>query len=281
MHTRVLHSSASLAVIDYRCDAGPGDRPFLEQYERTSLSFVRKGSFGCQMQRRQHQLVAGAVLVGRSGDEFMCTHDHAHGGDECLSFQLAPELAARLERRTRAFQSASVPPLSELMVWSELASAAVSGESSLGVEEVGLVLAAQYVRLCGGETERLARVTASERRRAVRAAQWIEAHAAEPITLDDSAAEVKLSPFHFLRSFSRVLGVSPHQYLVRTRLRHAARMLAEHSASITEIAYCVGFADLSNFTRTFTRAAGVSPRAFRRAARGERKILQERIERAG
>jgi AraC-like DNA-binding protein len=39
----------------------------------------------------------------------------------------------------------------------------------------------------------------------------------------------------------------------------------------------VGFADLSNFVRTFHRAAGVSPRAFRRAARGERKILQERL----
>jgi AraC-like DNA-binding protein len=280
MHRRVLHSSASLAVIDYRCDSGPGDRAFVEQYERTSLSFVRKGSFGCQVRRQQHQLVAGAVLVGRSGDEFMCTHDHAHGGDECLSFQLPPEQVARLEHHARAFDSGSVPPLSELMVWGELASAAVSGESSLGVEEVGLVLAAQYVRLCGGAAARLARVTASERRRAIRAAQWIEAHAAEPLTLDDSAAEVKLSPFHFLRLFSRVLGVSPHQYLVRTRLRHAARLLAQDSAPITELAYRVGFADLSNFTRTFTRAAGVSPRAFRRAARGERKILQERIEHA-
>ena len=38
----------------------------------------------------------------------------------------------------------------------------------------------------------------------------------------------------------------------------------------------VGFADLSNFVRTFHRAAGLSPRAFRRAARGDRKILQER-----
>jgi len=43
------------------------------------------------------------------------------------------------------------------------------------------------------------------------------------------------------------------------------------------IAFAVGFGDLSNFVRTFHRAAGVSPRAFRRAARGDRKILQDRI----
>ena len=41
--------------------------------------------------------------------------------------------------------------------------------------------------------------------------------------------------------------------------------------------YDVGFGDLSNFVRTFRRAAGVSPRDFRRAAKGERKILQDRI----
>jgi AraC family transcriptional regulator len=71
-----------------------------------------------------------------------------------------------------------------------------------------------------------------------------------------------------LRTFSRVLGVTPHQYLIRSRLRHAARLLAEDERSITEVAFDVGFGDLSNFVRTFHRAAGVSPRGFRKSARG-------------
>jgi AraC-like DNA-binding protein len=65
-----------------------------------------------------------------------------------------------------------------------------------------------------------------------------------------------------------VLGVTPHQYLIRSRLRHAARLLADNTRSITDIAYDVGFSDLSNFVRTFHRAAGVSPRGFRRVATG-------------
>ena len=60
-------------------------------------------------------------------------------------------------------------------------------------------------------------------------------------------------------------------------MRHAARLLADRDLSVTEIAYEVGFGDLSNFVRTFGRAAGMSPSKFRRASKGERKILQERL----
>jgi AraC-like DNA-binding protein len=91
--------------------------------------------------------------------------------------------------------------------------------------------------------------------------------------LDAAAAEAGLSAFHFLRLFRKVLGVTPHQYLVRSRLRHAARLLADSAKPITDVAYEVGFGDLSNFVRTFHRAAGVSPRGFRGAAKGERKIF--------
>jgi AraC family transcriptional regulator len=116
-----------------------------------------------------------------------------------------------------------------------------------------------------------------DRRRAVEAAMWIDANAAAPLDLDATARQAGLSPFHFLRIFAKAIGATPHQYLVRSRLRRAARLLADGSDSITDVALDVGFADLSNFVRTFHRAAGVSPRAFRNAARGDRKILQERL----
>jgi AraC-like DNA-binding protein len=71
--------------------------------------------------------------------------------------------------------------------------------------------------------------------------------------------------------FRAVLGVTPHQYLIRARLGRAARLLADPARSITDIALDVGFADLSNFVRTFHRAAGVSPRAFRETARSSKR----------
>jgi AraC-like DNA-binding protein len=96
----------------------------------------------------------------------------------------------------------------------------------------------------------------------------------EPVKLADLAAGAGLSPYHFLRVFRRVTGTTPHQYVIGARLRRATRLLADTSLSITEIAYEVGFADLSNFVRTFHRTVGCSPRDFRR--RGGRPWLSTR-----
>jgi AraC-like DNA-binding protein len=74
-----------------------------------------------------------------------------------------------------------------------------------------------------------------------------------------------------------VLGVTPHQYLVRARLRRAAQLLADGDRPITGIAFDVGFGDLSNFVRTFRRAAGLSPRQFRAAARGDGRFVQDQL----
>jgi AraC family transcriptional regulator len=112
------------------------------------------------------------------------------------------------------------------------------------------------------------KVNAKDRRRAIDAALWLEANFKEAVNLEDAARQAGLSPFHFLRVFSKVVGVTPHQYLLRLRLREAARLLAEGSRPVTDVAFDAGFADLSNFVRTFRRAAGLPPRAFR-------KILQE------
>ena len=124
------------------------------------------------------------------------------------------------------------------------------------------MFASRFVDVVSGRERRPVAAGASDRRRAVDAALWLDAHAHEAIDLESAAREAGLSAFHFLRLFARVLGVTPHQYLVRSRLRHAARLLADDARSITEIAFDVGFGDLSNFVRTFHRAAGVSPRAF-------------------
>jgi AraC family transcriptional regulator len=266
-----------MSVYDYRCTAGPGDRPFAECHDRFSISYVRRGTFGYRVHGALYELVAGSVLIGHPGDEYVCTHEHDACGDECLSFQLDTDLAQATGAPAKPGHSRALPPLPELMVLGELAQAAAEGSNDLGLDEVGLLLLERYLKVASGEKRRAPSTTARDRRRAVKTALWIDANAHLPITLASSARQAGLSPYHLLRLFADVLGVTPHQYLVRARLRHAARLLAEDARSITDVALEVGFADLSNFVRTFRRAAGVSPRSFRLAARGERKILQERL----
>ena len=272
-----LFARDGLSVIDYRCKAGPDTRPFVECHDRHSISYVRKGSFAVQARGRQVDLVAGSLFVGHPGDEYVCTHDHHICGDECLSIQIEPELAEAVGGSAELWQGVGVPPLAELMVLGELAQSVADGESSIGMDEAALVFAARFASTVSGTTRQQICAHAAERRRAVAAATWIEANSTEEIDLARAAKRSGLSPFHFLRVFANVLGVTPHQYLVRARLKHAARLLADEDRAVTDIALDVGFADLSNFVRSFRKAAGVSPRDFRKAARGDRKILQERI----
>lgn len=276
MAASTIFRSTSISVIDNRCEMGPADEPFVERHDGFSVSYVRKGSFGYRARGASSELVAGSLLVGHPGDEYMCTHDHVHG-DECLSFFLAPEAVETICGRAEVWRTGGVPPLSELMVLGELAQSAAEGRSDAGLDEVGLLFAARFVDLVSGRQRGRPEAAARDRRRAVEAALWIDASSHEPIDLESAAAEAGLSPFHFLRLFSSVLGVTPHQYLIRSRLRRAARLLADDARSITDVAFDVGFGDLSNFVRTFHRAAGVSPRTFRQAAKGDRKIFQDRL----
>jgi AraC family transcriptional regulator len=271
-----VYRGEGVAVIDYRCAAGPNDTPFAEFHRDFSLSYVRRGSFGCRARGQSFELVAGSVLIGHPGDEYVCTHEHA-GGDECLSFHFAPVLVEALGCRPDIWRSVSVPPLPGLMVLGELAQSAAEGSSDVGLDELGLLLAERLVALLSGRQPRPAEARPADRRRAVEAALWIDANAPEPIDLASLAGMFGLSPLHFLRIFAAVLGVTPHQYLIRSRLRRAAQLLACDARPITEVAFDAGFADLSNFVRTFHRAAAVSPRGFRRAAKGGREVFQHRL----
>ena len=276
MSSTILFRCPSMTVSDFRCSAVPGDKPYVEQHGCHSISFVRKGSFGYQSRRRTHELVAGSFVIGRPGAEFVCTHDHVCG-DECLSFFLGPALVDAVGGDSEAWDIGATPPLAELIVLGELAQASADGRSDISLEEVGQLLALRLVEVVSGKMSRPAKVTARDRRRAVEAALWLDANSHREIELDDAARQAGISPFHFLRLFSSALGVTPHQYVLRSRLRRAARQLADDDKPVTDVAYEVGFNDLSNFVRTFHRAAGVSPLKFRQASRGMRKIFQERI----
>jgi transcriptional regulator GlxA family with amidase domain len=95
----------------------------------------------------------------------------------------------------------------------------------------------------------------------------LERNAGEDCSLSGLAAVVGLSPYHFLRLFKREIGVTPYRFLMQTRIRNAVELLRDTRLPVTEIAFSVGFGDLSNFTNFFRREIGCSPSQFRNAAR--------------
>ncbi|ANB72026.1 hypothetical protein AYM40_06315 [Paraburkholderia phytofirmans OLGA172] len=93
---------------------------------------------------------------------------------------------------------------------------------------------------------------------------------AQRAPLASLAAAAGLSEFYFLRTFQRVTGVTPHQYVLRARLRAAALRLHDDSAKVVDIALDCGFNDLSNFNHAFRAEFASSPRAWRARGRARR-----------
>ncbi len=86
----------------------------------------------------------------------------------------------------------------------------------------------------------------------------------QPISLDELAALVDMSRFHFCTSFRQATGRSPYQWLTHLRIGRAKELLANPLLPITEIALCVGYQTPSSFAASFRKTVGVSPSEFRR-----------------
>ena len=85
-------------------------------------------------------------------------------------------------------------------------------------------------------------------------------------TLDEISSKAHLSPFHFHRRFSELLGQTPKHFLLSCQIQQARRMLMERKVRLANIAAECGFAHQSHFTSRFKQASGLTPTRWRRLA---------------
>jgi AraC-like DNA-binding protein len=257
-------------VIDIVCTSGPGDRPFEEHFRAPSISFVLAGSFVYRSARGSSLMSSGTILLGNAGQAFECSHKHGDG-DRCLSFQFDEEVFQRVARDVGAASTLKIDRLPPLRMLAPLSARAwiaantamrTTGSSFDSMEEIALELAGAVIRIAGAPTQ-MATDVARDASRIARVLRRLEASSTEPASLADLSRAAGLSRYHFLRTFKRVTGITPHQWILRTRLRHAAERLVMSREPITEIALDVGFDDFSNFIRSFRTEFGVSPGRYR------------------
>ncbi len=270
-----LASDAGVHVFEFRCTSQPDEAPFEERHQWHSLAFVQSGSFGCRSNGRSYEFIPGSVFVGYPDDTYVCHHDHHHGGDRCLVFDFDASIVDEVGGG-ELWRCTAIGPRSPLSTLLGLA-AGITGrnQKDMGLPELGLLAAFRFARL--KDDNGSAALKVRDRRRAVEAAMSISELCAEDIQLAGLASAAGLSPFHFLRTFAAVFGITPHQYLISCRLRRAAELLGRGELPITEVALEAGFADLSNFIRTFKRASGYTPSRFRRLSLDERTDLTSRF----
>jgi AraC-like DNA-binding protein len=99
-------------------------------------------------------------------------------------------------------------------------------------------------------------------------------------TLDEIAEKAHLSPFHFHRRFTELLGLTPKHFLLACQIQQAKRMLMERKHALANIASECGFAHQSHFTSRFKQATGLTPTRWRRFATDLENGVRQGGERA-
>jgi AraC family transcriptional regulator len=100
-----------------------------------------------------------------------------------------------------------------------------------------------------------------------RVAEFVEARLTGPLLLEELARAAELSPFHFARCFKNTTGLAPHQYVLARRFELAKRLIMTTRQSVQQVAWSVGFENISHFRRQFAAQIGVMPGVLRRATR--------------
>ena len=267
---RKIAQGPGWSVSDVVCTSGPRDRVFEEQHAGFSIATVVAGTFqyrsgcGCEL------MAPGSLLLGNPGQRFECSHEHGQG-DRCISFHYAAEyfenLAADCGWRVGwpVFRALRLPAAREFSSLTSRACAGLTSDAAaLDWETLAIRLAERVIHAQGDM--RTSAAPSSAVARVTRVVRSIEQHMDASLDLRTLAEQAGLSIYHFLRTFERLTGLTPHQYLLRLRLREAATRLTLLSSKIVDIALDCGFSEISNFNRAFRKEFGASPREYRSRA---------------
>ncbi len=269
-----LGREGAVRVFEYRCCLQKGAPVEPEQFTFPAIAMVTDGVFGFRSDNADQLLSRGSLLLANPGAQYEISHDH-EGGDRCLIFRFDPQALGEVastfasSSQERVFARPVLPPIPRADALRKLAEQRLAaGGPALGLEELGLALAACVLKSCGGTPRRSSVAPAGSRRArdtVYTAVQHLEQSSGDELRLTDLAQRTGLSPFHFLRLFKREMGVTPYRFLMQSRLRRAIQLLRDTELPVTDIAFDVGFGDLSNFINFFRREVGCSPSRFRKA----------------
>lgn len=95
-------------------------------------------------------------------------------------------------------------------------------------------------------------------RRIYRGKEYIHAHLADALTIEQIAQEAGMSEFHFFRLFKQMEGVSPYQYILQERLQKSRQLLVA-GFSVSETAFLCGFSSIFSFSKSFKKRFGTAP----------------------
>lgn len=232
--------------------------PVSEEADNFVVSFVERGHFGIETRKNAWHLETGDILLLHPGLKYRVRHDDGDLSDTCFSvtYRGAPDTQRALWHSwTRVF-SPVLGARNRLLYLNWGLSQAATTRNTLALESLaGELLMALPERPATHERRATPRQFDEYAQRVTATKERLDRSYADEHSLSGLARSVTMSPFHFLRVFRSLTGVSPHQYLVTARLR-AAKVMLQDGASVTEACFASGFSNLSHFSRTFKKRFG-------------------------
>jgi AraC family transcriptional regulator len=272
MAAQVLAEGRDWRLAEYVCCAGPGDRPFEERHDAFTIAAVVEGTFKYRSETGSALLYPGAVLLGNRGTCFECGHEHGTG-DRCIALHVTSdafgEVASSAAGSERfRFPVSMLPASAAITPWlvkfyAGRMSVCLATTEPLNTEVSVLRFLEEMIGLTADAKPSAVQVSARDERRLSAVIRYIELNALEKLDLDHLSTMAGMSKYHFLRTFRRTVGLTPHQFVLGIRLRRAAGRLLTAAAPISAIAFEAGFGDLSTFNARFRKQFGITPRGYR------------------
>jgi len=230
--------------------------------------------------KRDLPFPAGSITVMPVGSEAEACWQ---GTKDCFHIYLDPKLTARVATTSLELDVSptAIPPLDALIlpelrttmlaVDAELTNGGLGGP--LMIESLANILAVRLLRYIFGLRRLVTRTDGVlTRRKLTTIIDYIMANLHRSPTLEQMAALVSLSPYHFARQFKAATGLPPHQFLITRRVERAQQILrGRGNLSLAEVAIGVGFSDQSQLCFHFKRIVGVTPGRFRASAEAPKR----------
>jgi AraC family transcriptional regulator len=256
---RPLHRSALLSVDLWGC-VEDGDGLRAERAHATPvLTVLLSGASALQEGRRTVIVEAGTALLAHADFAYRAAHPFGCGDTGC-HVRPSPALLEELELPRAPWSAIALPIRAHLRFRLAVEGVALSGADGLELEEACLSLLATTPDLRVIDTRPATRPRGADLIDETKAV--LLRRFGEPLSLDEIATAVGVSPFHLARLFRRHTGFSLHGYRTRIRLLHALDRIEEARGALTDLALDLGFSSHSHFTDAFRKAFGVPPGAL-------------------
>jgi AraC-like DNA-binding protein len=255
--------------------------PSWEEIQSLSLGIVAQGRKAVLVDGERYVYDPFHYLVLSSNLHFQAEILQASAEEPFLSFvlQIDPALVRKVAAQIADRPAGGLPPAAEddraeqgvvSPLDPELMAVALRFLRSLDSDTDRRVIAPRYVEemvyrvLRREQFARMLRIAArqSSGTPISAALTFARAHYAEPLTVDDLARQVALSPSAFSRLFREVTGRTPYQFLKEHRLDCARELLLDGRTSVAEVARHVGYGNVSHFIREFRARYGMTPGAY-------------------